>query len=210
MRSVDRGEIPTTLEQNSRKWTKDLLDARQKNDEKEISTAERKYKNSEIQKALKKMYDDLCCYCESTVSANSFGHIEHRKPKSKFPEDAFNWNNLHWACERCNNAKRDKWDDVNPILDPSFDTEIIPTHIIIVYKLETIEFRHKTGSGKTTIKHADLNRPELAKARRKIRNTALALEHALKANGESSDDIISKEINEMKTGMYGSCIKEIL
>ena len=177
MRSVNRGEEPATLKRNSEKWTKELLDAHEKGDPDAIKKAEKRYKKTAIQKALKDMYGDLCCYCESTVSDNSFGHIEHRKPKRKFPEYAFNWDNLHWVCWKCNNAKSDKWDTDNPILDPTADTEIIPTHLKIFPGLRTIEFRHETESGKTTMNHADLNRLDLAKARRKICNYALALKN---------------------------------
>ena len=100
MRSVNRGEEPAILKQNSEKWTEDLLKARKKRDSKAIEKAEKKYGNDEIRKALEDMYDGFCCYCESPVDIGitSYGYIEHRKPKSKFPKDAFNWNNLHFAC----------------------------------------------------------------------------------------------------------------
>ena len=213
MRSVNRGEEPVTLKRNSERWTKELLDTRETGDQDAIKTAEGRYKKDGIREALKDMYNDLCCYCESTVSANSFGHIEHRKPKREFPKYAFNWDNLHWACEKCNNAKADQWDTDNPILDPTVDTEIIPTHLSIVPGLRTIEFHPETDSGKTTIDHADLNRLDLAKARRKVCNYALALKNALKAVEESSSDIkienIKNLINEMRTEEYGSCIEII-
>lgn len=214
MRLVNRGEEPATLRRNSRKWTKELLNAHKEGDQDTIEKAERKYRKTEIQEALKDMYSDLCCYCESTVSANSFGHIEHRKPKRKFPKYVFNWDNLHWACEKCNNAKSDKWDTDNPILDPTTDTEIIPTHFRPVLGLETIELHPETDPGKITIEHADLNRLELAKARRKICNYALWLKNMLEKKEESLSDIKVEEtknlINEMRIGEYGSCVKEIL
>ena len=214
MRSVNRGEEPVTLKRNSERWTKELLDACETGDQDAIKTAEGRYKKDGIREALKDMYGDLCCYCESTVSANSFGHIEHRKPKRKFPKDAFNWDNLHWACEKCNNAKADQWDADNPILDPTVDTEIIPTHLSIVPGLRTIKFHPETGSGKTTIEHADLNRLDSAKARRRICNYALALESILEAKEESLSDMniknIKNLINEMRVKEYGNCVKEIL
>ena len=205
--------MPDTLRRNSKRWTKDLLEAHKKNDKKAIKTAEGKYNKRKIREALKEMYGDLCCYCESTVSVTGLGRIEHRIPKKKCPKNAFNWDNLHWACERCNNAKGDKWDTDNPILDPTADTEIIPTHILIVDELDTIEFRHKTGSGETTIEHACLNRLELARARREIYNDAQRLKYDLEVAEESLDDMrireIKDEINKMKEGKYCSCIKMI-
>lgn len=214
MRSVNRGEEPATLKRNSKRWTQDLLEARKKKDKDAIRTAEGKYNKPKIREALKDMYGDLCCYCESTVSVTGFGRIEHRKPKKKYPKDAFNWDNLHWACERCNKVKSDKWDVDNPILDPTTDTDIIPTHIVIVDdELDTIEFRHKTGFGKTTIEHACLNRPELARARRKIYNDARKLKNELEVAEKSLDDMqireIKCEINDMKEGKYSSCVKMV-
>ena len=218
MRSVDRGEMPDTLKQDSREWTKDLLDALEKGDRKAIKRAKKRarkrYKHQEIRETLEDMYGELCCYCETLIGVASFEHIEHRRPMSKFPQDTFSWNNLHWACQICNNSKGDKWDCDNPILDPTVDTEIIPTHIDIVHGLQTTEFHHKTDSGKTTIEHACLNRPKLAKARHRLYNEALRLKRDLEAKGKSLSDMQKikndiKEINEMKTGMYGSCIKRV-
>ena len=210
MRSVDRGDVPATLKRNAKRWTEALLAAHESSDQKAIRKAENKYRKREIQTALKDMYDDLCCYCESNVSANSFAHIEHRKPKSKFPKDAFNWDNLHWVCEKCNNTKSNKWNCTNPILDPTVDMKIIPKHIRIASGLETIEFSPETGSGKTTIEHADLNRADLAKARHRIWKGALALKQDLMASEESPKTTrIRGQISEMIAGPYGSCIKII-
>ena len=127
MRSVDRGEMPDTLKQNSREWTKDLLDALEKGDQEAIKRAKKRarkrYKHQGIREALEDMYGELCCYCETLIGVGegSFGSIEHRKPMSKFPQDTFNWNNLHWVCDMCNNSKGSKWDRDNPILDPTVE-----------------------------------------------------------------------------------------
>ena len=216
MRSVDRGEMPDVLKQNSREWTKDLLDTLEKGDREAIKAAKERARNrckhQEVQDALEDMYGEFCCYCETLIGVGSFERIEHRKPMSKFPQDTFNWNNLHWACEICNNSKSDQWDCDNPILDPTVDTEIIPTHIDVFHNLETTEFHDKTDPGKTTIKHAGLNKPKLARHRHRLCNEALGLKRDLEARGKSLSDIqkIKNKINEMKTGMYGSCIKRVL
>ena len=112
----------------------------------------------------------------------------------------------------CNNSKGSKWDRDNPILDPTVDTEIIPNHIDIFHYLETTEFYDKTGSGKTTIEHTDLNRPKIARKRHELCNEALGLKRDLEAKGKTLSDIqkIKNDINKMKTGRYGSCIKRVL
>lgn len=44
-----------------------------------------------------------CSYCDSPISSHL--HIEHRLPKSLFPEFAFNYANFLLACPTCNSAK---------------------------------------------------------------------------------------------------------
>ena len=210
--------MPDVLKQNSKKWTEDLLNALEKGDQKAKKKAKKrareKYKHQEIQEALDDMYGELCCYCETLtgVDEGSFRHTEHRKPMSKFPQDTFNWNNLHRVCVICNNSKGNKWDRDNPILDPTVDTEIIPNHIDVFHYLETTEFYAKTGSGKTTIEHTDLNRPKVARKRHELCNEALGLKRDLEAKGKTLSDIqkIKNDINKMKTGRYGSCVKRVL
>lgn len=57
-------------------------------------------------KARRDLIDQLgqyCCYCESPVS--SFLAIEHRLPKSLFPEQAYVFSNFLLACDACNATK---------------------------------------------------------------------------------------------------------
>jgi len=74
-----------------------------------------------VRETLKKMqrYEDwvLCCYCECELKDNSFHDIEHVKPKSKFKEETFNWNNLLLCCNKCNRSyKKDSYEEwfLNP------------------------------------------------------------------------------------------------
>ncbi|MBK7443102.1 MAG: hypothetical protein IPI65_16790 [Bacteroidetes bacterium] len=58
---------------------------------------------------------DKCCFCESKFSDNSFGDVEHYRPKGAYKKVganannypgyywlAYNWNNLMYSCEKCN------------------------------------------------------------------------------------------------------------
>jgi uncharacterized protein (TIGR02646 family) len=55
---------------------------------------------------------ELCAYCESNEATD----IEHLRPKSLFPEDAFSWINYVLACKNCNTTfKSDKSAIFNPI-----------------------------------------------------------------------------------------------
>lgn len=102
-------------------------------------------------------------YCESSVSHVYFGDVEHFRPKAfgKYPDLEFEWSNLGYCCARCNNAKKDQFDEACPILDPySEDPEV---HLLAFGSL----LRHKAGSerGAITIKTVDLNRAELVERR---------------------------------------------
>lgn len=56
-----------------------------------------------------------CMYC-----SGSEGHqVEHWRPKARFWEDVFTWNNLLWVCGQCNLAKGEKFDEACPPLNPA-------------------------------------------------------------------------------------------
>ena len=40
-----------------------------------------------------------CCYCEISISGNYDTHIEHHKPKSQYPNDKYNSQNLLASCQ---------------------------------------------------------------------------------------------------------------
>ncbi|BAP42069.1 putative uncharacterized protein [Pseudomonas sp. StFLB209] len=134
------------------------------------------YKNSENKAALEGASNGKCMYCESHVSHVYFGDVEHIKPKAenRFPHLEFEWSNLGFCCARCNNAKKDQFDENCPLIDPYSED---PSEHLIAFG--TI-MRHKAGSerGAITIITTDLNRAELIE-RRAMR--LADLQHALDA-----------------------------
>jgi hypothetical protein len=121
------------------------------------------YKHPENKAALESASYGKCMYCESYVSHVYFGDIEHIKPKAetKFPHLEFEWTNLGFCCARCNNAKKDQFDENCPLIDPYSED---PGLNLIAFG--TI-MRHKSGSerGAITIITTDLNRAELIERR---------------------------------------------
>jgi len=121
------------------------------------------YKHSINKQALKKANSDKCMYCESKISHIDFAHIEHFKPKAddKFPELEFTWNNLGYACPKCNNKKSDNFHSELPYVDP--------------YSENPADFFYAAGSwlfikngserSEITIRDIGLNRPELLEKR---------------------------------------------
>jgi len=184
VRNVKREPIPNTLRENAEKWTEELLEAIEKSKKDKSKVPDRfynHYKQEDVKAALLRMYGDgtlsYCCYCESIINDVSFEHIEHRMPKNqtkdKYPEKTFDWKNLHLSCEKCNNHKRNKFNEQHPILDATKDP--IKEHLGYavsesgkgVYR-ETI-----TKRGLTTVQDADLDRPALRIARLKVYHVTL-------------------------------------
>ncbi|CAM6715063.1 TPA: HNH endonuclease [Enterobacter kobei] len=124
------------------------------------------YKHPENKLALQQCSHNKCMYCESHISHVYFGDVEHIRPKAedKFPELEFEWSNHGYCCARCNNEKRDEFDNDCPLIDPY--SEDPNTHLLAFGSI----LRHKSGSerGALTISTIGLNRPELIE-RRSIR-----------------------------------------
>ena len=165
MKSVNRTTKPDILQQHAADWTKELLDQialtgkYSKVDEKYKT----RYRDKQIQAALKKMYDNRCCYCEGLLELDGYGRVEHFRPKSIFPHLCYDWNNLHWCCEICNNLKSDQWDDNNPVLDPTQDQ--IDDFLKLDLMTGMYESIDNNPRAEATIKFTALNRPQLTKAR---------------------------------------------
>jgi len=173
MRNVTRLQEPPLFQRKARGWTMDLLNKIRAEGKASNYYFKRYNQKSEgvIRKELEDrllgMYSEMCCYCEGKTPRVQ-GEIEHLKPKKKFPDKTYDWNNLHWICGACNGIKLDQYDDAYPILDPS-DTELVSNHIEIktAEHLNRIWLSNSNNSrrGQTTIWHAGLNRDDLRKAR---------------------------------------------
>ena len=59
-----------------------------------------------------------CGYCER----NTRGEVDHFRPKSRFPQSVYEWENWIFSCHECNQAKGNKWPAsgyVNPCAEPA-------------------------------------------------------------------------------------------
>lgn len=65
-----------------------------------------RYKQSDVKAALKDIYNRKCAYCEQRVES---WQVEHFRPKSIYYWLAYSWDNLLYACPRCNARKGDKF-----------------------------------------------------------------------------------------------------
>lgn len=134
MRNVSRPQLPMNyISRYMTPWKDELIRALDATgdgkwaslDRETQRTASKRWKSSKIKAALKTMYDDQCSYCECSLKIR--GEVEHLWPRVRYPKKALDWDNLHWACPRCNGikSKTDRnFDGKYPLLDPSSDNPI--------------------------------------------------------------------------------------
>lgn len=127
--------------------------------------------------ALKEIQHGKCAYCESAIGVTSHGQIENFRPRSQFPQLAYEWDNLLICCQICKVNKSNKFPTSEKgetlLIDPSHDE---PS--------ESIFFDNKGFAipkdikGEVTIRTIALNRPDLVAGRkdaiRKYRASASA------------------------------------
>ncbi len=158
MHKIERNVPPKELKKKSNEWNKKLS----KNPEVDINKEWRNFKSTKLGgdtlKNLKEMYSDCCMYCEGDVGVTSYGQIEHFKPKSKYPELCFDYDNLHLACEICNKNKGDKYEEC--YIDP---TLVDPKEYIYYRNWEALG---KNKVGDTMIELVQLNNDTRIKFRK--------------------------------------------
>ena len=209
MRNVKRLSKPVSLKNNAVGWTKDLLSKIEecKHNKTEVPDAfYNHYNQSDVKERLKEMYNSLCCYCEGRTGVVEFGHIEHRKPKKKFPEDTYNWDNLHLVCTRCNTMKGEKYSGKYPILDAVIDK--IPKHLTYKVDRRGVWPKSRTKRGETTVWHTDLTDEKLRKDWSEVFNEAIGMiveKNTLQSNSPGVSKI-KRELEEMCSNVYGSVV----
>lgn len=147
-------------------------------------------------------FKNKCAYCESELNVTSLPNIDNFYPKSKYPVEAYYWENLILCCQVCNINKRDYFpldEQGRPLLiNPSIEDPQL--HINL--NTESGLYEGKTDKGQITITTLGLNRNELVAFRKKnlnmqslsskFSNLSISLER--KSIKESFDDNINRVI----------------
>jgi uncharacterized protein (TIGR02646 family) len=133
------------------------------------------------------MFHGKCAYCESKVTHVDYGHIEHYRPKSLFPELTFEWDNLLLACGICNGAehKGDRFPeaaDGGPLLNPCEEEPAPHLRFSFDQRAGLASVYGRTGRGRTTERLLGLNRPELRKFRSRVIKKLAVLAQLAKTN----------------------------
>jgi uncharacterized protein (TIGR02646 family) len=125
-----------------------------------------RYRHADVKQALVTLFHGKCAYCESFILHIDYGHIEHYRPKAKYPRQAFTWSNLVLACGVCNGSEhKGDWfplkADGGPLINPS--AEDPAPHLSFEYdpKTRIASVRGRTTRGDTTETCLGLNRKDL-------------------------------------------------
>jgi uncharacterized protein (TIGR02646 family) len=177
MIKINRTKEPKILKEKSSIWLNEYSIARSNYlsnktsaNKRKVNASEKRYNNVAVKNALKKMFFNKCAFCESYITHIDYGQIEHFKPKSKYPDFCFEWENLLLSCSICNGKsnKGDKFpleDENGPLINPVNEK---PDDF---FKFEYDELMQryllfpKNERAKTMLKIIKLNRDDLAEKR---------------------------------------------
>jgi uncharacterized protein (TIGR02646 family) len=188
---ISRDSAPAVLTRYAVKWKTALLNARERlatarREDKAaarraVALAEEKYRHKQVKATLVNMFHGKCAYCESKITHVDYGHIEHYRPKSRFPDLTFEWTNLLFACCICNGAehKGDRFPeetDNGPLVNPCDDEPAEHLHFQYDPESKLASVYGLTPRGETTEKLLGLNRHDLRKerSRQALRLAAIA------------------------------------
>jgi hypothetical protein len=159
--------------------------------------------------ALRKSTSGKCMYCESKVEHISYAHVEHIKPKKKFPELEFEWDNLGFSCQVFNTNKGTQYDESTPFINPY--NENPQEHIVFLGFF--IFAKQGSERGEYTIKEIGLNRPYLVDRRKdKIEEINKMIKFACRTTNESLRNQAIAEVKKEaeKDKEFSAMIKNVL
>ncbi|MEX2411699.1 MAG: HNH endonuclease [Candidatus Paceibacterota bacterium] len=190
MIKIEKSNKPQILEQREVEWTKEYL--------KEFSETGKVPKNStnryghdDIRSTLTTDSFNKCMYCESNISHISYPNVEHIKPKSKYPDVTYDWDNLGLACQKCNTTKGTKFDEEVPVINPYKDK---PSDFLYAFG-EAYRPLPGNDRGKWTIKEIGLNRAELIEKRSRRLETIQSLaENYVRAITDGARNMFMQEL----------------
>lgn len=152
------------------------------------------YRHRQVKQALEAAQHDKCCFCETKISAITYGDVEHFRPKGGYKQKggdrlghpgyywlAYDWENLFLCCEKCNRYYKKS---LFPLKEPEkralthqddiaresplflCPTERVEDHI--TFRGDLAESLNGSVRGQVTIKKIGLNRPALQEGRKDL------------------------------------------
>ncbi len=175
---------PSILVQNKDDWTAELKDniVRYGGYEKIPLNIKNSmwvhYRHQDIKEKLFASSHQKCAFCEAKPAESGNIEVEHFKPKSLYPELAFEWDNFLPVCRKCNDSKSNHDTGIEPIVDPSCDD---PETIFTYSFINIIPKDDKNEIADRTIEICDLNSERLYEARAKLLKALCSHEKQVKA-----------------------------
>ena len=167
------------------------------------------YADTINKEALRKSTSGKCMYCESKIDHISYANVEHIKPKSKFSELEFVWENLGYCCQFCNTNKGNKYDEDTPFIDPYSEN---PENYLVFFGYFVYP---KQGSerGEYSIKELKLNRAGLIERRKeRVDKFDIMIKAAYRTSNKSlhNQAIAELKAEAEKDKEYSAMVKNIL
>lgn len=135
MHTVDRGPEPSGLGSVRRRYTPRWV--RHYRDGHGTKPSDSKWRDFHTN--VSGAFFSLCGYCEETCK----GEVDHFRPKSKFPELVYKWNNWILACHVCNQKKSDHWPTVGYV-DPCATSRVACAESYFAFDTKTGEILPKS------------------------------------------------------------------
>lgn len=114
------------------------------------------------------MSQNHCAFCDGRVGTESRETIEHFRPKSRYPELAYTWDNLFLCCDGCQSAKLEKFDAA--AVKPDEPTYQFHHYFLANYRTGELEIaptadETRRESARVSIELYDLNKEARKQAR---------------------------------------------
>lgn len=187
MIKLNKGPEPEVLIRNKVQWTRELLEACALGDDERIKALTKRYNHPDVKSALKEETRQKCAYCEAKVTDVAHGDIEHVTPKATSREKTYEWTNLTFSCQICNQNKSKKEGIIDPYVDEPSE------HIFFAGAFA----KGKDDVGMATVLELKLNRVALIESRnREIERYANELEKIFLAPNERIKELILASILE--------------
>lgn len=204
MRRLVKAPKPQILVEKETPWTQEYLALLSAGAKKLPS----RWRHPEIKATLAFETTDKCAYCDSTMAVVNFPHVEHIRPKARFPELVVTWENLTIVCERCNNEKLDYWSDSTPLLNPYEDNP--DDHLLFIGDL--IMPRPGSDRGLMTVQKLGLSRQHLISQRlERVKAVLSFVESWARAKAEDvRQEILAIITEDVQNGPYQKNVLAVL
>lgn len=198
MIKIEKAAPPAVLTHSSDKWLEELQLAIAEDNKKAIAYKRSRYNHADIKSTVIAETHGKCAYCEGKVLAVAHGDIEHIFPKSLDLKKTFEWQNLGFACQICNQNKSDRDPIQYNIIDPY---AVDPEPYISFYG--SMINGNDTAEGLNTINYLDLKRSDLVERRNSVLSNLIKSINAMKkARSKDEKDALIADFETNEIGQH--------